>query len=179
VSGARTLIAGVLLAVVLTGCATSGGGTGVSAIEPKGGRSGLQVSGTLGGRQLAVNDGAPVLRLGDCDVNDGSDTDLCFFSRELDGGFFALIIENPDVIREDTVAVVESPCRSPHCDQVSDGLLVELQREPGGPRDRATSGHIEFTAVEEGQRYAGELRLAMPDGEFSGTFEIVPRPEEP
>ena len=178
-TGLRTLLAGLLLAVILPGCATSGGGSGVSAIEPKGGRSGLQLSGTLGGRQLAVNDGAPVLRLGDCDVNDGNDTDLCFFSREVDGGFFAVIVENPEVVRVGTVDVVESPCRSPHCDQVSDGLLVELQREPGGPRDRATSGHIEFTTVEDGQRYAGELRLVMPDGEFSGTFEIVPRPEDP
>ena len=175
----RNAAGAVLLMLGLVGCATSGGGPGVSSIEPVGGRSGLQLSGTLGGRQLAVNDGAPVLRLGDCDVNDGSDTDLCFFSRELDGGFFALIIENPDVVVEETVDVAEDPCRSPHCDDVTSGILVEVQREPGGPRDRATSGRVEFSTVEEGRRYAGSLRLVLPDGELSGTFEIVPRPDEP
>ena len=178
-TGLRHVAAAALLVVVLTGCATSGGGTGVSSIEPRDGLSGLQLAGTLGGRQLVVNDGAPVLRLGDCDVNDGSDTDLCFFSREIDGGFFALIVENPDVVQEETVAVVESPCRSPHCDDVTGGILVEVQREPGGPRDRATGGQIEFSTVEEGRRYAGTLRLVMADGTFSGTFQIVPRPEEP
>lgn len=175
----RTAAVAVLLTLVLMGCATSGGGSGVSSIEPRGGHSGLQLSGTLGGRQVVVNDGAPVLRLGDCDVNDGNDVDLCFFSRELDGGFFALIVENPEVVEQAIVPVIQSSCRSPHCDDVDGGVLVELQHEPGGPRERATGGRIEFTTVEEGQRYAGTLRLVMDDGEFSGTFEIVPRPEDP
>ncbi|MGH3664612.1 MAG: hypothetical protein ACRDU8_00720, partial [Egibacteraceae bacterium] len=83
----------------LAACGTAGTGEGVAGIEPREGRSGLMLSGTVSGRQVAVNDGAPRMRLTDCDVNDGPDTDLCFISRDLDGNFFALVVENPDALR--------------------------------------------------------------------------------
>lgn len=174
----RTLAAAVAAVLLLPACGTEGSGTGVNAIQPQDGRSGLHLAGTLNGRQFAVNDGAPVLRLGDCDVNDGVDIDLCFFSRDLDGGFFGLVVENPDVIVEGTVAVTEPACVSPNCDDVSDGAVVELQHEPGAPRTRATGGRVRLTTVEPGQRYSGTLSLQLPTGRVSGTFEVVPRPEE-
>ena len=175
----RAAAAALALCVLAVGCVSSEGGSGVSAIEPRDGRSGLQLSGTIDGKQFAVNDGAPVLRLGDCDVNDGDDTDLCFFTREVDGGFVGIIVENPDVVKEGDVEVGQSECQSPHCDDVVDGALVELQYAPGAPRVRATGGRLRFTAVEKAQRYAGTLSLVLPDGRVSGTFEVVPRPEEP
>lgn len=168
----------VFVAGLLTACATSEAPSGVAAIQPRDGRSGLHLSGTVEGRQIAVNDGAPVLRLGDCDVNDGPDTDLCFFSRTVDGGFFAVVVENPDVVVPGTVAVVEPPCISPHCGDVSDGAVVEVQFTPGSERIRASDGGLTVTAAESGRRYAGTMNLQLPDGRITGTFEVVPRPDE-
>lgn len=173
------MVAASFLAAVTLACGTSGGGTGPAAIEPRGGQSGLQLSGTVDGRQVAVNDGAPVLRLGDCDVNDGIDTDLCFFSREVNGGYFAIIVENPDAVTEGRVAVTDSDCRSPRCEEVGDGAVVDVQFERGGPRMRAVGGDLTFTSVEEAKRYGGTLNLRLPDGRVGGTFQVVPRPEEP
>lgn len=174
----RCLAALVTVAVLAAGCGTAGTGTGVGAIEPRDGRSGLQLSGTISGRQFAVNDGAPVLRLGDCDVADGPDTDLCFFSRELDGGFFALIVENPEAVAVGHVEVTDSACRSPHCEEAGAGVVAEVLFEPGAPRIRATGGTMNFRTVESGQRYAGTVNLELPDGRITGDFEVVPRPEE-
>lgn len=174
----RHLPALVTVAVLTAGCGTAGTGTGVGAIEPRNGRSGLQLSGTIQGRQFAVNDGAPVLRLGDCDVADGADIDLCFFSRELDGGFFALIVENPDAVSVGHVEVVASTCVSPNCEDAGAGAVAEVLFEPGTPRTRATGGTLNFRTVEPAQRYAGTLNLELPDGRITGTFEVVPRPEE-
>lgn len=171
--------AAALAAVTLSACGTAGTGTGVAGIEPRNGLSGLQLAGTIDGEQIAVNDGAPVLRLGDCDVNDGVDTDLCFFSRDLDGGFFAVIVENPDVVQVGQVEVVDDDCASPRCEDVTQGAVVDLQFVPGAPRMRATGGRLTLEVVEKATRYVGTLRLELPDGALSGTFQVVPRPEEP
>ena len=169
------LVTGVALAAA---CGTAGTGTGVSGIEPRDGRSGLQLSGTIDGRQVAVNDGAPVLRVDDCDVNDGADTDLCFFSRDLDGGYFALVVENPEAVTTGRVDVANSSCRSPNCEDPAGGAITEVQFRPGAPRVRATGGVWQFKTVEGAKRYAGTVNLQLPDGKISGTFEVVPRPEE-
>ena len=171
-------LACAILAIATAACGASGTGSGVGAIEPRGGKSGLQLSGTIGGRQVAINDGAPVLRLGDCDVNDGDDGDLCLFSRDIDGGFFGLIIENPELVEAATIDVFDAPCSSPNCEDVAQGLVVELQFEPGGPRTRVTGGRIVFTAAEPGQQYSGRLDLTWPDGRLAGSMEVVPRPDE-
>lgn len=173
----RSALCAAILAIAAVACGTSGTGSGVGAIEPRDGKSGLQLSGTIRGRQIAVNDGAPVLRVGDCDVNDGMDTDLCFFSRDLDGGFFGVVIENPDAVEAGTLPVVDAPCRSPRCDDVDDGVIVELQFERGAPRTRATGGDIVFTSVEKGELYSGRLNLTLPEGRIAGSLEVVPRPE--
>ena len=175
----RTPLTLVVSVLVAAACSTAGGGSGPAAIEPRDGKSGLHLSGTVDGRQLVVSDGAPELRLGDCDVNDGSDGDLCFFSQEVDGGFFAMIVENPEAVVEGRVEVVGSSCRSPQCEEVGAGAIVDLQFDPGGPRTRATGGNLTLSTVEEARRYGGTLNLDLPDGRVGGTFQIVPRPEEP
>ena len=169
---------GGVLAVALVACGASGVGSGVNAIEPRGGKSGLSLSGTIDGEQVVVNDGAPVLRNGDCDVNDGPDTDLCFFSKDLDGGYFAVIIENPDVVQPGTVEVFDAPCRSPNCDAVTEGLVAELQFEAGAPRTRVTGGRAVLADVREGELYSGRVNFTWPGGSLSGSVEVVPRPDE-
>ena len=173
----RPALVAAILAIATVACGASGTGSGVGAIEPRDGKSGLQLSGTIDGRQVAVNDGAPVLRLGDCDVNDGQDADLCFFSREIDGGFLGIIIENPDAVTVGTLPVVDPPCRSPHCEDVADGVVVELQFVAGARRTRVTGGEVIFTTADAGQLYSGRLNLTWPDGRIGGTVEVVPRPE--
>lgn len=174
----RRVATALVAAITLAACGTSGGGTGPAAIQPRGGQSGLRLSGTVEGRQVAVNDGAPVMRLGDCDVNDGPDTDVCFLSREVNGGYFAIIIENPDALEVGRVEVIDSACRSPFCNDEADGAVVDLQFERGGPRTRATGGTLTMTAVEPGARYAGTMSLTLPDGRLGGSFQVVPRPDE-
>lgn len=173
----RRIAAAAAAALLSAGCGTAGTGTGVGSIEPRDGRSGLQLSGTIDGKQFAVNDGAPVMRLDDCDVNDGPDTDLCFFSRDLDGGYFALIIENPEAVKVGRVEVVASPCVSPNCEDPGAGAIAEVQFERGAPRVRAEGGSLTFRTVEPAQRYSGTMNLELPDGRITGDFEVVPRPE--
>jgi len=174
----RRTAAVLAAAALLSACGAEGTGTGVNAITPREGRSGLHLTGTVDGRHLAVNDGAPVLRTGDCDVNDGADADLCFISREVDGGFFAIVVENPDVVDVGSLDVVDADCRSPNCNDVTGGAVVEVQFTAGGKRTRVISGRLQLDVVEPDRRYAGTMNLVLPDGRLGGTFEVVPRPED-
>jgi hypothetical protein len=174
----RVLAVG-LLATVLAGCGTAGTGQGVAGITPRNGRSGLSLSGTVDGRQIAVNDGAPRMRVDDCDPNQGPDTDLCFFSRDIDGGFFGLIVENPGALAPDrALPVAAERCAPRACDEVSDVAVVDLQLGVGTPRVRAEGGQLRMKTVQPRRRYAGSLTLDLPDGRLSGTFDVVPRPRE-
>lgn len=171
--------AAVMAALLLVACGGEESTSPISAITPREGRSGLQLTGTVGGRQVVVNDGAPVLRAGDCDVNDGPDADVCFFSRRIDGDFFAVIIENPDVLAPGTVEVVSSSCRSPECNHVTDGAVVDVGFAPDESRVRATGGRLRIDIIEPGRRYSGTMSLELPNGRIDGHFEVVPRPDEP
>lgn len=173
------LLVAAAVAAALAACSTGGTGTGVNAVGPRDGRAGLSVTGTIGGRQVAVSDGAPKLILDDCDVNTGFDVDLCFFSRDIDGTTFGLVIENPDLLRAGQRAiVVPSTCRVRACDEVTEGLVVDVQLGVGRDRVRAQGGSVDVTVVDVGDRYAGTLNLTLPNGRVSGTFDVVPRPDE-
>lgn len=174
----RALAAAVLGGLLLTACGTAGSDRGPAGIRPVDGRSGLQLTGTVRGRQFAVNDGAPRLRVGDCDVNEGGDRDVCFFSRDLDGRFFSLIFENPaTLVAGETVPVVDPGCAPSLCDDVTDGAIVDVGFAPDERRVRAEGGSVILRTVEAGARYSGTIRLELPDGNLSGSFEVVPRPE--
>lgn len=175
--GAGTRWPLVVVWVATMACGTAGTGQGVAGIEPRDGRSGLSLTGTVDGRQVVVNDGAPRLRLGDCDVNDGPDRDLCFFSRDLNGQFFALVVENPEALAGDSTLPTRDPGCASRCDLVADVAVVDVQFGLEEPRQRAVAGQLRVTALEEGQRYGGSVTLELPDGRLSGTFEVVPRPE--
>ena len=77
--------------VLISACGDSSSRTGVGGLQPRDGRSGLVLTGMIDGRQVAVSAGAPRLLLSDCDVNDGFDVDVCFFTQDIDGTTFGII----------------------------------------------------------------------------------------
>lgn len=171
-SAAPRLRAAVVLAVLsilAAGCWSTPTGTP----QPRDGRSGLQLTGTVDGRQLAVSDGAPDLDVGDCDPDVGGDADVCAIAGDIDGQLVVLVIENPDVLRAPaSLPVVDPPCGD-DCDDVTEGVVVDLQLGTG-PRTRATGGRLELTVLQPFARYAGDVRLQLPSGRVSGSFDLVP-----
>lgn len=166
----------LVLLTVLVLVAACGTGERPQTPQPRDGRAGLQLSGTVAGSQVAVSDGSPDLILGDCDVLGGPAHDLCAESRDLRGGPVVLAVRNPAVLVAGETLPVEDPgCTGQGCDAVADVAVVDVLLDGNGPR-RATSGVLALTAVQEGRRYAGSLRLELPDGTLSGHFDLVPRP---
>lgn len=167
----------VLLAVLLTGCGAEPVGTGPSAVRPRDGRSGLQLTGVIAGQQIAVSDGLPRLEANDCDPGDGPDQDVCVISRTIDGTLFVLVFENPAVLRPGTLPVAPGDCARPEdCDRVTDTAVIDVQIGVSG-RTRARGGSLTLTFVEPGQRYVGSLSLQLPNGRLDGSFDLIPRPE--
>lgn len=162
------------LAVVAAACGT---GEQPMTPQPRDGRAGLQLSGTLAGAQVAVSDGSPDLVVGDCEVVGGAAHDLCVLSRDLRGGPVVLAVRNPDVLAEgSTVPVGDPGCAGDACDAVTDVAVVDVAVD-GDVRQRATGGMLALTVVDEERRYAGRLRLDLPGGALSGHFDLVPRPD--
>lgn len=174
----RRAFAGCALVLLLAGCATAGGETGVAAIRPSEGRSGLYLSGTIDGRQVAVTDGAPRLHVTDCDPQDGRDRDVCVGSRTIDGRGLRIVFENPGALESEARLPVRAPdCRPADCDDVTDHAIVGVQFTGEGLM-HAHDGELVLRVVEPHGRYMGSLRLQLPDGRLSGDFNVVPRPEE-
>lgn len=169
----------VLLAVLALQLAACGESPDSVLPDPRDGRSGLRMSGTLGSSQIAVNDGLPTINTGDCDLPDGADSDVCIVTEDLSGQSFVLVFENPGVLREgETVPIVDVPCGQPRaCDDVTEGALVEL-RIVGGETLPGLSGQVAMETIVEGQRYRGTIDLRVRTGTLSGEFDVVPRPEE-
>lgn len=160
--------------VVLSACGT---GEQPQTPQPRNGRAGLQVSGTVAGSQVAVSDGSPDLIVGDCAVVGGAADDVCVVARDLRGGEVTLAVRNPDVLVEGETVPVEDPgCAGSACDDVTDAAVVDVLVGEEYQR-RAESGTLTLTAVQEPVHYAGRLRLHLPDGVLSGHFDVVPRPD--
>lgn len=173
----RLLPAVVLLAVLLGGCSETPIGSGPGAVRPRDGRSGLQLSGMISGRLVAISDGLPRLEATDCDPGDGSDNDVCVVSRTLDGTLFVLVFENPEILTPGTFGVGAASCSRPDtCDHVTDVAIIDLQLGVG-ERIRASAGELTLETVEPARRYRGTLRLDLPDGQLTGDFDVIPRPE--
>lgn len=149
-----------------------------TTIQPRDGRSGLQGTGTIEGRQVAVATGLPQLVVGDCDPPDGRDDDVCIVADTIDGRLFVLAFENPAVlVPGETLPVSTTPCADPEaCDAVDDGVVVTVKLEADAPL-RATGGTVTVEAVEPFTNYVGSIALTLPDGRFNGSFDVVPRPE--
>lgn len=142
--------------------------------QPRGGRSGLQLTGSISGRQLAVSDGAPRLTVGDCDPDISGDNDVCAIGESIDGELVVLVFENPDVLEAGATLRVADPGCAQRCDQVSDTAVIDLQLGTAR-RMRARGGHLDLADVTPFSRYAGEVRLSFAAGSVSGSFDVVPR----
>lgn len=163
----------LVLAVLLVGCTASR----ATEVQPRDGRSGLQGTGTIAGRQVAVAGGLPELLVGDCDPVDERDDDVCIVGDTVDGRTFVLNLENPAVLAEGVeLAIADPDCGSPSaCDRVTGSALVSVKLDSDEPV-RATGGRLRMTRVEPFANYVGEVSLELPDGRFSGSFDVVPRP---
>lgn len=160
----------VLLAVLVAGCWSAPEGT----VQPRDGRAGLQLTGTVEGRQLAISDGSPELRVGDCDPDVTGDDDICAIAKDIDGQLVVLVFENPDVLVADATLPVADPGCGARCDEVTGTAVIDLQLGTG-PRLRADGGRLQISEVTPFARYAGEVRLTLPSGSVSGSFDLVPR----
>lgn len=171
----RLVVTALLLALAASGC-----GRGGATQQPRDGRAGLQATGTVEGRQIAVSDGGPALVIDDCDPMDGLDDDVCAQARDLDGDVFVLVFENPDVLITGADLAVGGDCATPaRCDQVRDVAVVRVQSGVGA-RVPAVGGELRLSLVEPGRRrFVGTFRLELPRGSVSGSFDLVPRPERP
>jgi hypothetical protein len=63
------------------------------------------------------------------------------------------------------------------CDDVTDTAVVSLKLGTD-EAVRATEGRLRLERVEPFANYVGEVSLELPDGSFSGSFDVVPRPED-
>lgn len=168
-------LAAVIVGGVLGGCAADAEG-----LPPaRDGRSGLQATGTVEGRQVAVGRGLPELVVGDCDPIDGRDDDVCVITDTIDGRLLVLAFENPAVLTEGAVLDVGDPaCGAPAaCDEVTDVAIVTLKFETDDPI-RATGGTVRMGQVLPFRNYVGEFAVDLPDGRLNGSFDVVPRPED-
>lgn len=159
-----------ILAALLAGCWP----TPEATTQPRDGRAGLQLTGTLADTHIAVSDGAPDLQLGDCDPDVTGDSDLCAIADDITGELVVLVIENPDVLGTDVSLQVADPGCGADCDDVDDVAVVDVQLGTA-PRVRARGGRLQLGEVIPFSRYVGEVRLELPSGALSGTFDLVPR----
>jgi len=160
----------LLVAVLLSGCWS----TPAETVQPRDGRAGLQLTGTVAGRQLAVNDGAPDLTVGDCDPDVGADQDVCAIASGIGGELVVLVFENPDVLQPATTVPVADPGCGQRCDDVRDVAVVDLQLGTG-PRMRARGGRLVLDEVTPFSRYSGDMRLSFAEGSATASFDLVPR----
>lgn len=166
----RAMVGLMLLVVMAAGCWSAP----ADGQQPRQGRAGLQLAGTVGSRQLAVSDGAPRLVVGDCDPDVSGDSDVCVIADDIDGQLVVIVIENPAVLEAPaTLPVVDAECGQT-CDDVTDGVVVDLQLGTA-PRQRAIGGSVALETVQPFTRYAGDVRLELASGSVSGTFDVVPR----
>lgn len=160
----------VVVAVLATACWRATDAT----TQPRGGRAGLQLTGTVAGTQLAVNAGAPRLTVGDCDPADGQDDDVCAIARDISGELVVLVFENPGVLVSGAELAIADPGCGRDCDDIRGLAVVDLQIGVGDRR-RARGGSLRLAEVLPFRRYAGDLRLEFDDGSVSGSFDLVPR----
>ena len=138
--------------------------------QPTGTDDGIQLTGRIDDKRLAVSEGAPQVLRGDCDPNDGRDSDLCVLMSTIDGERLTIVFENPEALEVGAIEVVDEACRGTTCDGVRDGLVVDVRL--GTDTTRALSGRVVLD--EAGlRRYRGELALDLvPNGRLTGSFNL-------
>lgn len=165
----------VLVATLAAGCGETPGDI---LPDPRDGRSGIQLSGLLSDRQVAISDGLPVLNTTDCDVNEGPDRDVCVITEDISGEQIRVIFENPDVLQAGAVLPVGSDCVTAiECDAVLDRAIIEFTFGTDAPV-RAVSGTLRIDRADPGRNYRGDFDVRVPNGSLNATFDLIPRPDE-
>ena len=158
------LATSAVIALVLAGCADPE----VSQRQPVSAVDGIQATGQFDGHRIAVSDGEPEVVLGDCDLPDGVDEDLCIVAFSIDGSTLALVIENPLALEiGDDVPVTSC---SGHCDEAA-GVVVEVRVD--GVARRATGGTVDIVEAGPRWRMAFTLRFGGADS-LTGEYDVLP-----
>lgn len=160
----RRLACWTTLAVVLVGCASPN----VPQRQPEAVDDGVQATGRIDGRRVAISDGAPETNLTDCDPGGLPDQDVCWIARTIDGVTIAFVVENPGALAAgQAIQVRDADCDT--CDDVRDHGVVDLRVD--GAQQRATRGRLEVRQV--GQRYAADFDVRFRGGDMlTGSFNI-------
>ena len=163
---ARVRVAACVAFALAAGCTASEPQRGPAAHD-----DGLQLTGTLAGRQVSVSDGQPEVVSGDCDPLDGADVDLCVIARTIDGETLGLAFDNPVALFAGTRLDVERPsCTPAVCDDVADVAHVDVRR--GEERHVAVGGELRVTEATD--RHAGSFQLEFADGgTLSGSYNVA------
>lgn len=165
----------ILALALLTACGETPGDI---LPDPRDGRSGIQLSGLLSDRQVAISDGLPVLNTTDCDINEGQDRDVCVVTEDISGEQIRIIFENPDVLQAGAVLPVGSDCATAaDCDAVLDRAVIEFAFGTDAPV-RAVSGTLRIDLADPGLNYRGDFDVRLPNGSLNATFDLIPRPDE-
>lgn len=153
----------LVLVVLLLGC----GGTGIPQRQPEAVDDGVQATGRIDGRRVAISDGNPETNLRDCDPQT-PDEDVCWIARTIDGLTVVFVIENPAaLVAGEALPVRARDCDT--CDDVTDVAVVELRVD--GEQRRASGGRLEVRQADE--RYAARFDVRFPDGDvLTGSFNI-------
>lgn len=163
---ATAVALGTVVAVALTGCA-EGDAVQQQAVS---GEDGIQATGRIDGKRVAITTGQPEVVYGDCDPGDGLDTDLCIVARTIDGVTFNLVIENPEsMVEGEAQTVARHGCVEVACDDVTDALVIDLRVD--GEQSRATAGTVTTTAA--GERSSAQFNLRFASGDtLVGSFDV-------
>lgn len=166
-AGFRRRAAALMAAALVAACA---GGEDVQR-QPEAIDDGLQATGLLDGKRVAISRGEPIVVDGDCDPNEGLDVDLCILVRTIDGIQINLVIENPGALAVgQTIDVREDDCTS--CDDVTGIAVVDVRID--GDERRAEGGKLEISGVGS-PRWAAEFDLNLPFGDrLTGSFNVRP-----
>ena len=172
----RRLVTAAAVAVLACGLAACDEGAIVDleTVQPEGRDDGIQATGLLDGKRVAISRGNPRVVLGDCDVADGIDEDLCILARTIDGLNVELVIENPAVLLPGETVAAGVDC-SFACDDVTEGAVVEVRLD-SAVRDVERGS---LTVREAGPRWIADFDLDLSFGDnLSGTFDVAPTPPD-
>ena len=153
-------------AIVLVGC----GDQEAAQRQAETAVDGIQATGQLEGRRLAISVGEPEVVDGDCDPNDGVDDDLCLVARTIDGETVAVVVENPAALDGEGRVPVRPAGADANVEEITDHAVVDLRF--GGRRIDVTSGR--FDVRRDGDRLAADFDFRFPEGRLVGEFDVRP-----
>jgi hypothetical protein len=171
----RLLLAAIgAIALTLAGCGNGDEPAApVASVAPISVNAGIQATGTLDGKRVAISRGNPIVTLGDCDPEDGPDVDLCIAARTIDGLDVTLVIENPAILQPGVTLTADNPTCFRGCDAEAD-VIVALIRTL---RDELRVASGTFEVREAGPRYIADFDITLPFGDrLIGTFDVALTP---